>query len=304
MSKATLVITRGLPGSGKTTRAKEWVAADPGNRARVNRDDLRESVFGGFVRENEYSLVKARDSFVKTLLKRGFSVVVDDTNLPNKTVRSLISLSPDSYEVWDSTDVPLDTCLERNSSPERRNSGREVPEEVIRDMYQRFVKGKSYPLPLPEIDSEELEGLTPYTAPDNVPRAILVDLDGTTALHNGRSPYDMTRVYEDDPNKPVVEAVRAMYKFGYRVVFLSARTEDARQDTERWLSERVRVPYEALLLRQIGDGRRDSQVKYEIFNEHIRNNYAVGFVLDDRDSVVRMWRSIGVPCFQVAPGSF
>ena len=37
----TLVITRGLPASGKTTKAREWVAADPVRRARVNRDDVR-----------------------------------------------------------------------------------------------------------------------------------------------------------------------------------------------------------------------------------------------------------------------
>jgi hypothetical protein len=27
-------------------------------------------------------------------------------------------------------------------------------------------------------------------------------------------------------------------------------------------------------------------------------------VFDDRDKVVAMWRSMGVPCFQVAPGDF
>lgn len=37
----TLTITRGLPGSGKSTWAKAWTAADPTCRARVNRDDLR-----------------------------------------------------------------------------------------------------------------------------------------------------------------------------------------------------------------------------------------------------------------------
>ena len=37
-----LVITRGLPGSGKTTYARAWVAEDREHRARVNRDDIRQ----------------------------------------------------------------------------------------------------------------------------------------------------------------------------------------------------------------------------------------------------------------------
>lgn len=36
-----LIICRGLPASGKTTWAKEWVMKDPGNRVRINLDDIR-----------------------------------------------------------------------------------------------------------------------------------------------------------------------------------------------------------------------------------------------------------------------
>ena len=32
--------------------------------------------------------------------------------------------------------------------------------------------------------------------------------------------------------------------------------------------------------------------------------FDVKFVLDDRDQVVEMWRDMGLPCFQVAPGDF
>lgn len=41
----TLIITRGLPASGKTTWVREQIAADLANRVRISRDDLRRTVF-------------------------------------------------------------------------------------------------------------------------------------------------------------------------------------------------------------------------------------------------------------------
>lgn len=37
----TLIITRGLPASGKSTFARAWVEEDPGNRVEINRDSTR-----------------------------------------------------------------------------------------------------------------------------------------------------------------------------------------------------------------------------------------------------------------------
>jgi hypothetical protein len=37
---------------------------------------------------------------------------------------------------------------------------------------------------------------------------------------------------------------------------------------------------------------------------HIRPNYDVKYVIDDRDQVVDMWRSLGLRVLQVAPGNF
>ena len=38
--RSTLIVTRGLPGAGKTTRALRWVAEDPEHRARVGTDQI------------------------------------------------------------------------------------------------------------------------------------------------------------------------------------------------------------------------------------------------------------------------
>ena len=57
-------------------------------------------------------------------------------------------------------------------------------------------------------------------------------------------------------------------------------------------------------MRKEGDFRRDSIVKQEIYEQHIKDKYVVEFVLDDRDLVVSKWRELGLKCLQVQPGAF
>lgn len=149
-----------------------------------------------------------------------------------------------------------------------------------------------------------LEPAVPYVPPLGAPEVVLVDIDGTVALNAGRSPFDMTRVLEDQPHRAVITAIRAMHLSGRGVIFCSGRDESARVDTEAWLSQHVQVPYLALHMRRVGDNRRDSVVKQEFFNEHIRERYDVLGVFDDRQQVVDMWRAMGLTVFQVADGNF
>lgn len=72
-----------------------------------------------------------------------------------------------------------------------------------------------------------------------------MDIDGTVALAVSRSPYDMTRVGEDEPNTAVIAAVRAMHAAGYGVVFCSGRDASARAATEAWLAGKSGSPTSA-----------------------------------------------------------
>jgi hypothetical protein len=135
----------------------------------------------------------------------------------------------------------------------------------------------------------------------------MVDLDGTLCLHNGRSPYDETRVGEDLPNPPVLATVGAFYDKGYEILFCSGRSEDCREATELWLLKTgvgFFRPMTNLYMRASGDKRKDAIVKREMFDAHIRDHYDVAFVLDDRQRVVNGWREIGLTVFQVSEGDF
>jgi hypothetical protein len=233
-------------------------------------------------------------------------VICDDTNLRARVVRGLADVAiaaSAEFMVKDFTGVPLDVCLQRDAL---RPVDERVGAEVIESMYLRYLAGKPSPLPLPQmlpVPAAEAAAQV-YRAGSGLPEAVLVDIDGTVALMGGRSPYDMSRVGEDQPNPAVITAVRAMHAFGHHIVFCSGRTDDGRAKTEHWLAEHVRVPYEALFMRATGDVRKDSIVKAEIFESEIRHRWSVTGVFDDRAQVVRMWRSLGLTVFQVADGNF
>lgn len=295
-----LLITRGLPASGKTTFARKL---QPGV-VRVNRDDLRRMLHGRrlFTQAAEAQVTHAQRAAVEALLRARASVIVDDTNLRSRTVREWAEMAVRygaSFEVHDFTDVPLAECLRRDA--ERAEDDR-VGEGPIRRMHERFLAGRNVPLPVPFVDPGGA-GLVYHPDPE-LPPVVLVDIDGTVALMAGRSPYDWRRVGEDEPNPSVIAAVRAMHAAGHAIVFCSGRDEVCRAETEAWLELFVDVPYEALFMRPEGDSRKDSVVKREIFDSEIRDRWRVVGVFDDRAQVVRMWRALGLTVFQVAEGDF
>lgn len=304
----TLTITRGLPGSGKTTWARGEIATTALRAARVNRDDLRRALHGGLIGDNwaERQVTVAQKAAVTALLRAGVDVYCDDTNLRARVVREFADLAAGcgaEFEVRDFTDVPLEVCLERDAG---RPEDERVGEEVIRGMWQRYLAGHALPLALPELARAQPSSseASVYRPGAGLPEAVLVDIDGTVALMGDRSPYDMTRVSQDRPNHAVITAIRAMQAFGHHIVFCSGRTDDGRADTEAWLAKHVAVPYEALFMRRTGDTRKDSIVKVEIFEREIRHRWAITGVFDDRNQVVRAWRAIGLTVFQVAEGDF
>lgn len=73
--------------------------------------------------------------------------------------------------------------------------------------------------------------------------------------------------------------------------------------TEAWLAF-DEIPFDRLLLRRTGDERADNIIKVEIYDAHIEPHFDVIGVVDDLRSVVKMWRSRGLVCFQVAEGDF
>lgn len=301
----TLVIYRGLPGSGKTTRAEELIGVYGGRLA--GRDHFRKLLgFSGIgTPKQEAEVTELQERVILAGLRAGQDVHVDDMNLRDKYVKRLVALahSVDAcYWVRDLTNVDLDTCLVRNASRVRS-----VGAGYIKEMHKRFIQGKGYPLPISSDSFYELKRLTPepYVPDLWKPSAALIDIDGTVALHKGvRGDHEYDKVKRDLPNPPVIETVKALIYRGVEPIFISGRPDSCEYDTRMWIGDNLGLVGVKLFMRQTGDGRPDWLVKLEIFDQQIRHNYNVRLCLDDRDQVVRMYRELGLTVLQVAPGNF
>lgn len=136
-------------------------------------------------------------------------------------------------------------------------------------------------------------------------QVVLCDIDGTIALRRGRSPYDQSKVLEDAFD-PRMNFLLSSLSEKFKIIFLSGRqdTKQCREDTEKWLKDNLGLSEVTLIMRSEGDFRPDDVVKKELYQKYIKDRYNVVCVFDDRDKVVRMWRSLGLLCCQVYYGNF
>jgi len=305
----TLTLTRGLPGSGKTTEAKRRLAETGG--VRLNRDALRESLYGraGVLEPAaERAITTIQQTAAREALKAGTDVIVDDCNLRSRYCREWVALAVGcgaEVDVIDLTAVPLETCIRRDE--ERAVLGwRSVGRDVIEGMHRRYLAAGQL-APISTAIERPVE-VRQYVPDVDLPVAWIVDIDGTLALIGDkpghRGPYDWARAGEDEPNLPVVELVHRLHATGTRLIFMSGRDESCRWQTESWIRAKCGVLGTPLFMRPTGDTRKDSIVKAELFWKYVAPRWSVRGVLDDRDQVVAMWRSMGLMCAQVAPGGF
>ncbi len=137
--EAKVILTKGLPGSGKSTWAKEQMHQCPGCYKRVNKDDIRGMLDDGvYSPENEELVRNVRDAAILLAMHAGYVVIVDDTNINPTHVQQIqaLVLGQAEAEIQDFTNVPLEVCIERD-----RNRPNPVGEQAIRRMAKYLEEG-------------------------------------------------------------------------------------------------------------------------------------------------------------------
>lgn len=145
--------------------------------------------------------------------------------------------------------------------------------------------------------------------------AVIVDCDGTLVnVHSVRHlvvpeqggkknfPEFHRQAEHCPPNEMVLDYVRTVVALGALPLVTTARMEQWRASTERWLERHLRPLsfYYLLTMRADGDYRPDTEVKTDM-HARLSADYDIVGAIDDNPKVVALWRSLGIPTVEV-PG--
>lgn len=269
----------------------------PDRFKRVNKDELRSMLVGTKTDPmNEKFVTTVRDSIIEAALLKGFDVITDDTNFNDKNWFAFCDIAKrvgNVRVIEKYFEITLKEAINRNKL--RANV---VPEHIIIRTYEIHVKNK-----MVKVRDEFFAKLPPeyLKKNENNQDAIIVDIDGTIAINVNRDYYDMTKILNDVPNYPICELVKYLSE-RFIVLIVSGREDCCLIDTQFWLKYN-NIPFTKIFMRKTGDKRSDAIVKNEILEEILRE-YNIAYVLDDRNSVVNMWRTNKLCCLQVAQCGF
>lgn len=136
---------------------------------------------------------------------------------------------------------------------------------------------------------------------------IIFDIDDTLSIIGDRQKYlkqepkDWDSFFmacdQDEPNWPIVNLCRVLQSTGVNVMFVTGRAEVSRTKTLTWLKfYDLLQPNTMLLMRPVGDFRHDVDLKPDLVKDVLG---AITMVFEDRNSMVKKWREMGITCCQV-----
>lgn len=280
-----LILTVGMSCSGKTTWAEGFVRNRCG-WVNLNRDDVRFNTFTHgerdwtkykFNNKNEKRVTSIIDGFAGESVAQGCNIIISDTNLNVKTRNKWKAFAEQHGYNYAERPFPVEWEEARKRNQQREGG---VSESVLWGQYLRM---------------NEYLGRRTYDGTPNKNNAVIVDIDGTVACMKGiRKPFEWSKVGQDKPKYFVINMLEGLLDQGITPVFLSGRDGSCKEETYDWIYRNIMETDFYLFMREHNDCRKDKIVKEEIFWKYVANNFNVVGAIDDRASVLQLWRELGI----------
>lgn len=288
---AKLIVLQGCPCSGKTTWRKQYVEQNPETIVAC-LDDIRYHIGNGKYSFDHEDRVREHENYIVDIgLKSGHEVIVDATNLNPKTISKWKAMAEKhNCEIeFKEFYVPITEAIKR-SKKRKEEGGLYISKNVLFTFYKKYYPNEF-------IDNRLIK------ENDHIcPNAVICDLDGTLALHVGRTPFEWDKI-ETDKIDPRLRDILNMYmEKGILVIFVTGRDDSAKENTINWLKNpnNKLSQYWCLYTRKSNDRRAGEVYKKEVYDKYIKDNYNVLCVFEDHSRCVQMWRNEGLLTCQVA----
>jgi predicted kinase len=311
MKKVIIVV--GISGSGKSTWAKQFCIENP-TWLRINRDDIRKSMLSVTLQEYnnwpvdefrkiESLVTKQHNSLLINALSDGWNVIIDNTHLKASYINEYKKLLSEAFESFEISFKVFENSLEECISNDAKRED-VVGKVVLMRQVEMFMTLKKNIKLHTEIFERESNIAVQNPA---LKSCVVVDIDGTVAKMNGRYAFDWDKVDQDLPKVEIIKLVKNLKDSGSEIIFFSGRDEVSKSKTVEWIC--LHFGWDTtdfqIFMRPQNDQRKDSIVKFEMYNQFLKDKYFIEFILDDRNQVVDMWRrKLGLTCLQVDYGDF
>ena len=165
-------------------------------------------------KEKEHVAVQVMIAGARSAIEAGHDVVMDNCHVtPSwpRLYRKEFGPLDVKFRTWDLTNVSVEECKLRDAARGPFSVGEDVIDRLAANL-AKFRKN-GWRLSDPWMNMSEYVHPVPYNPDLTLTPAIIVDIDGTVALHGDeRGHYDYSQVSGDQPNWPVMQVVKSSYR--------------------------------------------------------------------------------------------
>ena len=216
-----IIVLQGPPASGKSTWAHETAKAGT-PYVIVNRDSIRNARGEYWIPDQEDYISDIEEYGVRSAINRNLIPIIDATNLNPKTIEKWENLAKElNCEIeYKKFYISFKEALERDSKRERSVGKKVLINFYTKYFYDEFVKEVGY--------DDRIINKGNHKTP-----CVIIDLDGTVALHRNRLPYDWNKLDSDEFDPRMLQIIYKLHLVSIKIIFLTGRPNSVREETEK-----------------------------------------------------------------------